>query len=224
MSLVDLGGDPRMRRTRLLVLDFEGLTPAGRSPEPIEVAATKLEYRSGALVEIDRFESLIQPPAGIPVTWRERAVGFTPAMLADAPPAREVMAALDRLLPAPDDETASWPYRVVAHGAATERTLIYGQRQHCPNLAATPLLDNVRLARTVLTGLTHHGLNDVARHLGIPIPADRHRAMADVELTVTVLTRLLELGAWRGLHDLERDARLEPKHPATDPAEQESLF
>ncbi|WP_210717363.1 3'-5' exonuclease [Amycolatopsis acididurans] len=224
MSLVDLGGDARMQRTQLLVLDFEGLTPAGRPPEPIEVAATKLEYRNGTLVEIDRFESLIEPPAGIPVTWRERAVGFTPAMLASAPPAGEVMAALDRLLPAPDDETTSWPYRVVAHGAATERTLIYGQRQHCPNLAATPLLDSVRLARTVLTGLAHHGLSDVARHLGIPIPTDRHRARADVELTVTVLTRLLEQGPWRSLHDLERDARLEPKHPATDAAEQESLF
>ncbi|WP_162788476.1 hypothetical protein [Amycolatopsis albispora] len=73
-----------------------------------------------------------------------------------------------------------------------------------------------------MTVLTHHGLNDVARHLDIPIPADRHRAMADVELTLTVLTRLLGLGPWCGLHGLERDARLEPKDPTTDTTEQEA--
>ncbi|MGH3922922.1 MAG: 3'-5' exonuclease [Pseudonocardiaceae bacterium] len=225
MALIDLANDPHTARTRFLVIDFEALTPAGRAPEPVEVAAIMLECAaSGELAKTTRFESLMRPPAEVPVTWRDQASGITPAMLADAPPASEVMAALDRLLPAPDNREASWPYRLVAHSAGTERTLIFGQREHCPVLAATPLLDSVRLARAALRGLSRHGLSELARYLQIPIPTGWHRAMADVELTVVVLIRLLEQGPWRSLHDLERDARVEPKRPDTPTAEQDGLF
>jgi hypothetical protein len=77
------------------------------------------------------------------------------------------MAALDRLLRAPGEDATGWPYRVVAHGAATERTLIFGQREHCPNLAATPPLDSVRLAGTARPAPPR--LTNVTRDLGIPI-------------------------------------------------------
>jgi hypothetical protein len=32
VTLTDLARDPRMLRTRLVVIDFEALTPAGRPP------------------------------------------------------------------------------------------------------------------------------------------------------------------------------------------------
>jgi DNA polymerase-3 subunit epsilon len=225
MGLTDLASNPHTRHTRFLVIDFETLTPAGRPPEPIEVAAIMLECSAaGELVETARFESLMRPPRDVPVTWRDQTTGITPAMLAAAAPAGAVMARLDRLLPAPEDPTARWPYRLVAHSAGTERTLIFAQREHCGVLAATPLIDSVRLARTALAGLSSHGLSDIASYLGIPLPPNRHRAMADVELTVAVLTELLERGPWRSLHDLERDARVEPKRPKTPTAEQGSLF
>lgn len=221
MALTHLAADPRFASTRFVVIDFETLTPAGRAPEPVEVAAIVLNSGpSGRLAETARFESLIRPPDGIPLTWRDQAAGFTTAVLADAPPAKQAMADLDRLLTGPD--TA--PYRLVAHNAATERALIFGQRNHCPTLAASPLLDTVRLARRALGGLTHHGLDDIARHCGIPIPAGRHRATADAELTTTILTQLLDHGPWHSLHDLERDARLEPKQPDAPAANQRSLF
>jgi DNA polymerase-3 subunit epsilon len=225
MVLTNLCDDVAIARIRFLVIDFEGLTPAGRAPEPIEVAAVRLDWRvPGDLVETARFESLIRPPTDVPVTWRDSAAGITPTMLAHARPASEVMAALDQLLPAPASPRAAWPYRLVAHHAATERTLIFGQREHCQVLAATPLLDTVRLARTALPGLAHHGLSEVARHLGLDIPANRHRAMPDAELTVAVLTGLLARGPWRSLHDLERDARLQPKRPKPAAAKQSTLF
>lgn len=225
MALTDIASDRAFVSTRFVVIDFEALTPAGRAPEPVEVAAVVLECSATReLIERTRFESLLRPPADVRTTWRDHAAGITPMMLADAPSAGAVMAALDGLLTAPHDGTARPPCRLVAHNAGTERTLIYGQREHCPVLAATPLLDSVRLARRALPGLTRHGLSDVARGVGIPIPADRHRAMADVELTVMVLTFLLEHGPWRSLHDLERDARMEPKRPDPPRAEQASLF
>jgi len=225
MGLTDLASDPHISHTRFLVIDFETLTPAGRPPEPVEVAAIMIECSAaGELVETARFESLMRPPHDVPMTWRDQTTGLTPAMLAAAPPAGTVMARLDRLLPAPEDPTARWPYRLVAHSAGTERTLIFAQREHCAVLAATPLIDSLRLARTALAGLSRHGLSDIASHLGIPLPPDRHRAMGDVELTVAVLAELLERGPWRSLHDLERDARVEPKRPTTPTAEQAGLF
>jgi hypothetical protein len=42
MALSTLAHDPRLLRTRLVVIDFEGLTPAGQSPVPTEVAAITL--------------------------------------------------------------------------------------------------------------------------------------------------------------------------------------
>jgi DNA polymerase III subunit epsilon len=51
--------------------------------------------------------------------------------------------------------------------------------------------------------------------LGIPHPADRHRAMADVQVTVSLFKRLLlagsEAGRWRSLHEVRKLAGLAPK-------------
>ncbi|MCG5213275.1 3'-5' exonuclease [Streptosporangium sp. KLBMP 9127] len=184
------------------VIDFEGLTPAGRSPEPVEVAVVAGRLTGeGAWVESGRFASLMRPPADVAVTAFDTAqTGITAAMLAGAPSAGRVMAALDARFDAP-------PYRLVAHSAHTEATLIGGQRRHCPALAAIPLICTVRLARAVLPELGSHTLDRVARHLGLPIPADRHRALADAELTAQVFTRLAMGGAragrWRTLLELQ---------------------
>lgn len=58
-------------RCTFLVIDFEALTPTGRPAEPTEVAAMALVVRDGKLVEDGRFESLIRPPADVPVTQRD---------------------------------------------------------------------------------------------------------------------------------------------------------
>jgi DNA polymerase III subunit epsilon len=143
MALTDLARDPRMLRTRFVVIDFEGLTQAGRSPEPIEVAAVTLLCRpDGTLDELDRFDSLMRPPPDVPVTAWDQSTGITAALLADAPPAGEVMAALDaRVIGVAT--AAGHEVRLFAHSAGTERTLIHGKRNHCPGLAATPLLNTV---------------------------------------------------------------------------------
>lgn len=97
MALTDLARDRRVRRTRLVVIDFEALTPVGRPPEPIEVAAITLGCRlDGTLVELGRFALLMRPPKDVPITARDQETGITPTQLAAAPPASEVMAALDR--------------------------------------------------------------------------------------------------------------------------------
>ena len=125
-----------------IVIDFEGLTPAGRPPEPVEVAAIALACRGGQLTETGRFTELMRPPADVPVTGEfTRITAITAGMLSGARPACEVMADLERHLMVPGR------CRLVAHSAPTEAGLLARQRDHCPRLAATPLLDTVRLAK-----------------------------------------------------------------------------
>jgi len=197
----------------LVVIDFEALTPRGRPMEPIEVGVLALRHTGGRWLEQARFSALIRPPGDVPVTARCTALtGITAAMLAPARTAREVLGELDRRLSAP-------PYRLIAHNAATEGSLIRGQAEHCPNLAATALIDTLAMARAVLPHLTSHKLDNVTAHYRIPQVPDRHRAMADVELTAQIFTRLLADGAragcWQDLASLDRVAgRAAPRPPA----------
>jgi DNA polymerase III epsilon subunit-like protein len=68
----------------------------------------------------------------------------------------------------------------------------------------------------------------VLRHYGIPRPPDRHRAMADAEVTGEVFRRLLADGArlrlWATLADLDAAAGLPPRPAPSPPLLQEPLF
>ncbi|MCM3883536.1 PolC-type DNA polymerase III [Frankia sp. R82] len=217
--------DPEFQAHTFVVLDFEALTPKGRPAEPTEVAAVAGSFRTGRWVETGRFSALIRPPDDVPVTrFDVEQTGLTEEVLRAQAPAAQVMASLDGRLTAP-------PYRLVAHHAPTEAGLIARQHEHCPRLAATPLLCTVRLARVAYPELPSHSLNAVLHHLGIPLPADRHRALPDVEVTVAVFAQLLADGAaaghWSTLADLDRLGGLPPRHPPPGPADaavQPALF
>ncbi|MEU4969104.1 3'-5' exonuclease [Streptomyces smyrnaeus] len=211
-----------LRGTTFVVIDFEALTPAGRPAEPTEVAALALVVRSGRLVEDGRFESLIQPPADVPITARDLARGMSEAALRHASPAATVLARLDQHLVAP-------PYRLVAQHASAEAGLIARRREHCPTLGATPILDTLKLAKKVIRGMPSYGLDALLRYYGMPPPRGRHRAMPDVEATAEIFRRLLtdgaQAGRWSTLLDLDTTAGLQPKPTAPpDGAVQEELF
>ncbi len=75
------------------------------------------------------------------------------------------------------------------------------------------------MARAVIPHLPSHKLDNVTAHYRIPPATDRHRAMADVELTAQIFTRLLADGAragcWQDLMSLDRVAgRAAPRPPA----------
>jgi DNA polymerase-3 subunit epsilon len=222
--MTELAADPRVQRTRLVVIDFEGLTPAGRPPVPVEVAAvTVMLSPTGQFTELDCYESLMAPPPDVPITRFDQASGITERLLATAPAASAVMSELDRRVRVAATG-AGHAVLLVAHHAATERTLLHGQRSHCPRLADTPLLDTVRLARECLPELASHSPDHLARHLQLQVPHDRHRALADVRLTLAILQRLLRRGRWSTLTDLERIALMPAKKPDLRAADQPGLF
>jgi DNA polymerase III epsilon subunit-like protein len=202
-----------------VVIDFEGTTPKGHRPEPIEVAALAMKVRDRRLTETARFQALIQPPTHAPITpFDSGQTGITPAMVAGQPPAADVLARLDARMTEP-------PYLLVAHHAATEAGFLADYQQACPVLAGTDLLDTIKLAKAAYPGLPSYSLDPLLAHLQIPTRPGRHRAMPDVELTAELFTRLINhgpaSGSWSTISQLRACALRRAK--ANQPA-QVSLF
>jgi DNA polymerase III epsilon subunit-like protein len=206
-----LADDPEFRATTFHVIDFETTTPRGYRPEPIEVAVITLHAHDGTLTETARHTALMKPPPHAPVTAFDTGqTGITPQMTDGQPPAAEVLAELDAALPL---KCAL----LVAHSAPVEGGILYSYRDYCPRLAITHLLDTVRLARNIYPELPSHGLDALMAALGIPRPADRHRALADVEVTVELFRRLLHAagtGPWTCLRDIRKAGGYDAKAAA----------
>lgn len=186
-----------LRTVTPVVIDFEYTTPTGRPYVPIEVAVQALRVVDHQLVRIAQWESLIRPEDLADVTQFDiDQTGITPAMLADQGPAADVMPRLD-------SRFTGGPYLLIAHHAPAEAGLIYALREHCPNLARIDLIDTVRLARNLYPGLLGgHGLDNLIRHLSIPVPHNRHRAMADVQLTTELFCRMVADSDWTEVRQL----------------------
>lgn len=179
-----------------VVIDFEYTTPPGAAPGPIEVAVQALRARDGRLERTAGWEALMRPPANAPLTTFDTAqTGITAEMLAEQPPAHEVLATLDRRFTA-------GPYVLIAHHAPAEAKILSAYREHCPSLARIDLIDTVRLARNLYPELPRHGLDELLRHLRIPLPPNRHRSMADVQLTTELFIRMATDSDWADLRQL----------------------
>ncbi|MEV0131418.1 3'-5' exonuclease [Dactylosporangium sp. NPDC050688] len=222
MGLDRYSSDPAMHAT-FVVLDFEGTTPAGAPAEPIEIGIVllRLDQAPGGwdLAETGRFEALIRPPAHAPVTvFDTRQTGITPAMVAGRPDAATVLGGFDATLTAP-------PYVTVAHHAATEAGILRRYATACPTLAAAAMLDTIRLARHACPGLPSYQLDTVLAHLGVSVPADRHRALPDAAGTAAAFRQLLIAGgsrlSWSRLSQLHN---LAGTAPPQQPTGQTTLF
>jgi DNA polymerase-3 subunit epsilon len=180
--------DPAFQRTVFVVMDFETTTPAGHPPQPIEVAAQALRIGPDGWVRIGAMDSLIKPPPFAPVTAADTALkGMRPEDFHTAPSPAEALGALDRQINGPST------FLLVAQNASVEANVLYHQRAHCPTLARTDLLDTIPLAKKVAPGLPSYSLDTLLAHFGIPMPANRHRAPADVDVTAALFMRLIHL-------------------------------
>jgi DNA polymerase-3 subunit epsilon len=178
--------DLAFRETTFVVIDFETTTPTGYPAQPIEVAALALRYEHSMWKETGRTTSLIRPPAFAPVTPADTTqTGLTAEQLQQAPTPAEALGALDQRL------TSGTPYLLVAQHASTEAGVIHHQAEHCPTLARTDFLDTIPLAKHLVPNLPNYKLDTLLAHFGIPQPAHRHRAHADVDVTAQVFLRLI---------------------------------
>ncbi|WP_438289946.1 3'-5' exonuclease [Streptomyces sp. HUAS TT7] len=205
-----LADDPGFQATLFVAIDFEGTTPKGHPPQPIEVAALGLRHtpgrgpvRSGLV-----YESFIKPPSHAPVTPTDTSqTGITPHDVDGARPAPVVLRTLDEALPMP-------PVLLVAHHAPVEADILFRYRTACPRLARIPVVDTRLLAKHVLPGLTSYSLDALLAHEDIPQPPRRHRAMDYVTVTAALFHRLLTRAARpRAITSLDHLVRVATRTP-----------
>lgn len=160
----------------VIVIDFEttGLYPG--HDRVIEAAAVVIE--DGEITR--RFQSLANPGMRIP-SFIEGFTGISNAMVKNAPPTAEVMAQLADFL---------GDAQLAAHNANFDRGFLGAELQPLQREVRQDFLCTLLLSRRIARGLPSYKLENVARHLQVPVPRDTHRALADAEMTARVLLEL----------------------------------
>lgn len=180
----------------------------------IEIAAVKV--KNGKTVAT--WESLVNPERNIPPE-ATRVNNITDDMVSDAPKAEDVL-----------------PQMIEFIGGATlvGHNIKFDLEFLCYQLSLagrklngmTPTLDTLKMAKALLPQLSSYRLENVAQYFGAKID-ETHRALADVELTATALTRLLELSEKQGIftcEDLFKQFGVEKPNYKIEQLNQGSLF
>ena len=195
--------------TDFLVIDFETLTPKGLPPEPIEIGIQKIQ---GLQIKYDAGISwLIQPPKGFHVTKLDYQLkGITDQDLIGKQ-------TIDQVLNKVNNSCGKNDYIFIAQNAKYEANILSYHMEKFKNIAKTPILDTILLAKFVMPRLKNYKLDTLAEILDLPIPEDRHRALADCILTAQIFLRLLDELKRNGkeliyLSDLLNIAEIETKY------------
>lgn len=143
---------------------------------------------------VDQFSTLVNP--GCPIdSFVVRLTGITDSMVADAPPVEEAM---------PDFEAFVEGAVLVGHNVNFDFSFVTAARgEPLPN----PVLDTLKLARTLVPGLKRYRLSSLAAHFGVrQVP--NHRALSDAAATSEILLRLLKLLRSAGVKSVGEAATL----------------
>jgi DNA polymerase III epsilon subunit family exonuclease len=160
------------------VVDIE--TTGGKPPveRVTELAALRIDGKGR---ELSRFCTLVNPHKKIP-PYVVRHTKISDSMVKTAPTIEDVVPQLMVFM--------EGSVLVVHDSFADMQFLDYDCDRLFDGLLALPLLNTQHLAERYCPGLGGLGLSRIAEHLCIEI-GERHRALADAELTVRVLTHFL---------------------------------
>lgn len=182
----------------LTIFDVEttGLDPK-KGHRVIELAGVRIE--NGKLDETKTFVSLINPERPIP--WETRQIHkISDEDVKDAP---TIMTVLPQFLEFAQGST------LIAHNAAFDVGFLQCEKEFCWGYVELPeVLCTMRLSQSLFPTAFRHNLDTLCEKFGIPMPADRHRAMADVLLTGQALLRMLDAGKIQSMEELRRRASL----------------
>ena len=178
-----------IKLTEFVIFDVEttGLSPVD-GDRIVEIAAVKVR---GSQV-VDKFYSLVNPQRLIP-SQATMVNNITQDMVEGAPVAADILPQMIHFIGGAC--VAGHNVRFDLNFLCFELALI-GRRLH----DHTPAVDTLKMARELLPYLSNHKLAYLARSLGVVVD-QTHRAMADVEITVAVFLRLMEMA---GDKDLQR--------------------
>jgi len=175
--------DLPIENARFVVVDLE---TTGQSPDTTgitEIGAVRIEDGK----EVGRFDTLVNPGRTIP-PYVAKLTGITDEMVADAPPIEELIG---------DFVTFAEDAILVAHNAAFDAALLdQVTRRILGRPLGLPSLCTLKLTRCLMPELTKASLDALSEHFQLTSDA-RHRAMADAELTASVLHRLIAIDGGR---------------------------
>lgn len=159
------------------VIDFEttGISP-GQGARATEVAIVLLE---GGQV-VDRYQSLMNAGVRIP-SFITQLTGISNAMVAQAPPAEQVMREAARFVgDAP----------MVAHNASFDRKFWMAELARAGLPAPQPYACTLLLARRLYPQLPNHKLGTLVDYHRLPRTGAAHRALADAEMAAQLLLQI----------------------------------
>lgn len=175
--------DLPLDQARYVIVDLE---TTGQSPETTgitEIGAVRIENGK----EVGRFDTLVNPGRPIP-PYVANLTGITDDMVAGAPPIEDLIESF---------VTFSADAILVAHNAAFDAALLDQiTRRLLGRPLGLPSLCTLKLTRVLMPELTKASLDALSVHFELTSDA-RHRAMADAELTASVLERLVAIDGGR---------------------------
>ena len=203
--------DPRFlwEEGALCTTDVTSL-PLDQAPYVVfDVETTGSSAKEGAITEIgalkvvrgrvdEEFATLVNPGRRIE-PFVVRLTGITDRMVADAPSAEEVMPLFEEFVEGCVLVGHNVQFDCAFVAAARER----GGLPPSPN----PVLDTLKLARTLVPGLKRYRLASLVSHFGVRA-APNHRALADAAATAEVFLKLVELSEAAGLRTVGETATL----------------
>jgi len=161
----------------MVVIDFEttGLSPR-LGDRATEVAAVIVENNK----IIDRFQSLMNAGVAIP-SYIQQLTGISNAMLRKAPPCQNVMRELA-------DFIGNIP--LVAHNASFDSNFLDAEWSRIRYKRRQSFACSMLLSRRIYPLFPDHKLGTLVRHLKLPTTGEYHRALADAEMTASLLMKI----------------------------------
>ena len=191
---------------KMVVIDFEttGLSP-NRGDRATEIAAVLIE--NGAVV--DRFQSLMKSGVRVP-RYIESMTGITNEMLVSAPPSEAVMHKVFEFVgDAP----------MVAHNASFDCKFWDAEIEKIGRVRRQEFACSMLLSRRVFPDAPSHKLAQLVQYAKLPVAGRFHRALADAEMTTSLVLRIEEelvrrMGVREVSHDLFLRLQRTPAHQA----------
>lgn len=173
--------------SKIVVIDFEttGLSPR-LGDRATEVAAVIVDGNQIA----DRYQSLMNAGVGIPA-YIQQLTGISNAMLRKASSPHAVMQELA-------DFIGDLP--LLAHNAAFDTQFLDAEWSRIHYQRRQPFACSLLLSRRIYPNSPDHKLGTLVRHLKLPSTGEYHRALADAEMTASLLIKMK--------HDLEATYQL----------------
>ncbi|ALM10194.1 MAG TPA: DNA polymerase III subunit epsilon [Candidatus Peribacter riflensis] len=178
------------------VFDVEttGLDPR-QGHRILEIAGVRVE--EGKIREELAFSQLVNPERPIP--WEAKKIH----RISD----EEVAAAptIDAILP--QFLRFAEGSLLVAHNAEFDMGFLRQEKECCWGYVDLPeCLCTMRLSQSLFPHEFRHNLDVVSLRLGIPSPAQRHRALPDVLVTAQALLKMIETGKIQSIEELRKRA------------------